>query len=67
MIGSREERAMPIKVFEKHSSEPSESFEGKVNQWLATLNTGAVKNISATTVQEGLNLAVVVWYEGHKP
>jgi hypothetical protein len=58
---------MPIKVFEKHAAEAGPSFEKRVNEWLAKIDDGAIKNISTAAAQSGMSIVLTVWYEGLPP
>jgi hypothetical protein len=53
---------MPVKIFTAGADEVA-SLEAKINDWLAKLEPGSVRQVTTTTAQApALQIVITVWY-----
>jgi hypothetical protein len=56
---------MPIRIFSGLATEAA-ALEAQINDWMAKLEPGAVRQISAANGQEARQIVVTVWYTESK-
>jgi hypothetical protein len=52
---------VPVKIFAGNAAEAA-ALETKINEWMARLEPGAVRQISAAAADGAQQVVVTVWY-----
>jgi hypothetical protein len=56
---------MPVRIFSGVATEAA-ALEAQINDWMAKLEPGAVRQVSAASSQEGRQIVVTIWYTESK-